>query len=471
MKIISRTIFALIHLSSLVLLGCTNNPSKGELSKQWSSQLRQYNIVAVFPPREDVQVGDIYLTCGGNETELLPTKVATAPGMKEALQNYYEERVTLPDGSLSSKADILSLPNGAPFEKTTDAITRARNVSFPEFFTLSVSGVDAGAVIPLPSVLAGIGLSSENIASTTLSISAAESYGLPMGIVMQKISTLDKEQLRYMAIQQRNMESRCLGHGIPQLTAVLEVYAARAIDIRMNLTEKAAYSAKTALDVSSQREAIFDKLAKLLFTQYPGSSGDTMAAQLPHDTPPSVSIDLATRDELLLAFKKNLNDMMAAAQENTQITYPGVQANIYFGKSKEVNLTRSFITPVIIGYRGVAFTIDLKSQQQTSRSSSSFLEKDLEQKARIVKRHLKTNTHNLFLAENTDETPNETGHEKKPLNKDESPIITPTVPIVNPLGPPIGDPSLSRRPDVLRGDDEPNNSIQKELEKSLKRTH
>ena len=48
-------------LSSAVLLGCQNTPIEpGEVKANWSRSLHQLGIVPVFPPREDIYVGDVY---------------------------------------------------------------------------------------------------------------------------------------------------------------------------------------------------------------------------------------------------------------------------------------------------------------------------------------------------------------------------------------------------------------------------
>lgn len=42
---------------------CNSPMPDGYVSDQWSSQMAQFSIVPVFPPRADLQVGDIYLSC------------------------------------------------------------------------------------------------------------------------------------------------------------------------------------------------------------------------------------------------------------------------------------------------------------------------------------------------------------------------------------------------------------------------
>src|SRR5688500_5484548 len=45
------------------LAGCRPKPGThdpGYVAKEWSMTMREFGIVPVFPPREDVQVGDVY---------------------------------------------------------------------------------------------------------------------------------------------------------------------------------------------------------------------------------------------------------------------------------------------------------------------------------------------------------------------------------------------------------------------------
>ncbi|HIH2751397.1 TPA: hypothetical protein ACYLN4_007234 [Burkholderia lata] len=57
---------ALFSVSFFVLVTACSAPpvvNPSNLAQQWGDRLRAYQINPVFPPREDIQVGDIYLLC------------------------------------------------------------------------------------------------------------------------------------------------------------------------------------------------------------------------------------------------------------------------------------------------------------------------------------------------------------------------------------------------------------------------
>src|SRR5882757_9909008 len=50
-------------VTALVVAGCCSNQhpfSSGQVYRQWSSSMSQMGIFPVYPPREDIVVGDVY---------------------------------------------------------------------------------------------------------------------------------------------------------------------------------------------------------------------------------------------------------------------------------------------------------------------------------------------------------------------------------------------------------------------------
>lgn len=68
MNIYSR--WAILLILSTLLAGCASSKFKqGEIQSKWSQSLRQLGIVPTFPPREDLFVGDVYVTNFDPESE------------------------------------------------------------------------------------------------------------------------------------------------------------------------------------------------------------------------------------------------------------------------------------------------------------------------------------------------------------------------------------------------------------------
>ncbi|RKP43519.1 hypothetical protein D7S89_25760 [Trinickia fusca] len=222
----------------------------------------------MFPPRADIQVGDIYLNCLAsladadlNENKakrrFMPTAlwVATVPGMLDDglhkqgyLSTNYRSRVQLPrmpipadkdtsasdNGSTSNGADTsgkaaVVADGGQPASDITTqkgaqavakhgkrsvasanlrvpasatgtpnnpqdgiflsrTLTRAMPVSLPEFFSVSATQAQASAIVPLPTILANLGVSASAVDQIQISVPSAESYGLPAATMIKALN-------------------------------------------------------------------------------------------------------------------------------------------------------------------------------------------------------------------------------------------------------------------------------------------
>jgi len=90
----------ILFLLSFVSLnsGCATSPApEGYVAKQWATAFRELQITPIFPPREDVQVGDIYV-------------VPVAPEDEDAV---FEAKGYLPRG-MCPPAPGSALPAGPP---------------------------------------------------------------------------------------------------------------------------------------------------------------------------------------------------------------------------------------------------------------------------------------------------------------------------------------------------------------------
>src|ERR1043165_7751752 len=96
--------FSLILTATFLFSGCIHTP-RGYVAKEWSSSMRELGIIPVFPPREDVQVGDVYIAPVSPDQELAAFKkkeflplglwVATLD-VKTPLTAFYSNRSSFP---------------------------------------------------------------------------------------------------------------------------------------------------------------------------------------------------------------------------------------------------------------------------------------------------------------------------------------------------------------------------------------
>lgn len=424
-----------VPVLSGLLFGCaagnkvTTGP--GALRETWGTQFEQYGIYAVFPPRGDIQVGDIYLTCTStiaqkfdatNETarRMVPSPmwVASVPGMVDtaqkdgALSKLYKTRVQLPRIAVPTTEEVGTLapvatsavvatssPVATPALKTkvdtrtpqvthgnadgsanatpTASIFRSRPlsmampVSLPEFFSVSGTKADAEAIVPLPTVLAHLGVNASAINSVQISVPSAESYGLPATRMMTALvdwpnagapALDDIANLRRISLPLRGDNgTRWCPLGVPQFMVVTEVFATRSIDVSMSFSNSAGVSGGVGLNLpaGSKNAAVWDALSQYFVPQKPGSNGSGSNSGNTDDKAGanSISTTQPTIDQAT-AFLKELNALYSKMGGDQTLSYPGAQITVVTANSAGVSMNRKFEVPVVIGYRGMPLPLE-----------------------------------------------------------------------------------------------------------------
>lgn len=430
---------------SNVLSGCSTDKvtGPGALRDTWSTQFEQYGISAVFPPRADIQVGDIYLTCGStiaekNRTDkaagmarrMVPNALwlASISGMLDNepgssgkagyLSTEYRSRIQLPripiptdSGDAASTAAAASSPSvasepvaaSAPAGKkaikvahrsksgaatathasssddqashifSSRSLTNVMPVSLPEFFSVTGTKAQAAAIVPLPTILANLGVNASAVDAVQISIPQAESYGLPAAVMMSKLTHWAKSNLgeggivsniQHIVARLRSGDEAAAycPMGVPQLYVVTEIYATRSIDVSMSFSNSTGLGGGVGLNLptGSKNAAVWDALGKYFTPQSSTSGGNsgsgigksdsTGTTQAAVNTP---TIDQAT------AFVKELNALYSKLGGDQTLSYPGGQITVVTANSAGINMNRKFEIPVVIGYRGIATGLDL----------------------------------------------------------------------------------------------------------------
>lgn len=378
------------HVRELILLvcaavgagGCASRTplhEDGALARLWHQRLAEYNIISVLPPREDVQVGDVFLVCAppnrmGSQWQLergptaptvLPVYVATVPGATAALEKHYAARVSVPELPFAEGEEKKELPppmvraeKWGPFGESPNDNRRLRNVSLPEFFSVSAEGAGLRALAPTPSALVGAGFSRDSLESVVVSIPAGSSYALPaMQLLRLAREWQQVDLMQLWALS--NTESGTRGcEGTSKLVLVNEVYLAHAIDVRFNYEEAAVAAARAAVSLEDdpRRKAIFDALR-------PSFRGASKSSESPKNggvadagrnsgSLTSGGLDLA--DPRTLAALETHLKLLDGLGEFSQ---PGVSASVYGGAGSGLVLRRRFANPVVIGYRGIGLEL------------------------------------------------------------------------------------------------------------------
>ncbi len=188
----------------LLLLSACGGQQNGFVGRSWSENMRELGIYPIYPPREDFQVGDLFLSPTSPERaaefdqdgRVMPLAVWLASlDLRKVIDNFYVNRPEFPKTSDAVAAAIkqqgedghkvVGQPTGDTnmFIKTTPA-NRLRLVGFPEFLSASYRGGNLGAFIPAEGFLLGLGFGAEDVESVTFKVPAAESFGLPAPLVL-----------------------------------------------------------------------------------------------------------------------------------------------------------------------------------------------------------------------------------------------------------------------------------------------
>ena len=255
-----RRMFAVLAVcvAVAVLSGCPPKNAKMDprVAQNWAQMMQEMKIAPTFPPREDIQPGDIYTVKQpmgkkedgqGNEQE----KFALASGdkskdkaavaqedtddlsisvfigtisaeLRPKIREHYRQRFAFPETIIppvagaggqedtpatdkakdkdAKKASAVQ-PARSTVEKAdvfnSQVIDRLPYVAFPEFSVSRASSVEAGALFPIEAVAVSAGFFASDVKSVSLKLENASSYGLPQTEVIkaltQKWGTKDKK--------------------------------------------------------------------------------------------------------------------------------------------------------------------------------------------------------------------------------------------------------------------------------------
>lgn len=380
----------------LVLVSCiiscapapgTHDP--GYVAKNWSMTVREFGIVPVFPPREDIQVGDVYgmplppdaevqlRVSRSANGQFLPIPILLASiDLRNELKDFYARRISFPPTPTSQPAT-----QPAPFaqpavEAGHDVFaggdgTRPRLGGFPEFFSAQISQGGISGLVPTEAVSIAFGALASANKRVRVSVPMVESYGLPAGYVLRKIAqegatiqfggsptpddtghAISSDQLEKLLqpaggldtetqalVDRINKEKNAKGY----LVVITEIYATRAIDVSI----EAETSGAGGLNLQPTT-ALLKKL--------PGFSATQPATQTPTSQPATAAqFEVSTPEQIAAATTNQLNEQLAASA-------PGVTVKFISVTALGVSMRRTYERPIVIGYRGIVYKLDKDSK-------------------------------------------------------------------------------------------------------------
>jgi hypothetical protein len=166
--------------------------------------MAEMGIFPVYPPREDVAVGDVYalplhpydttavgyiggLGNAGIHLDYLGDTSLGWSNLFRPLEDYYESRPYPADSTntiaFGTNVPLTRIVGYEDSGKRTTAFAagstaRLRQVSFPDFTVTHVDQESLAAVVPIEGIMAGAGINRNDIEAVHMSIPHAESYGL-----------------------------------------------------------------------------------------------------------------------------------------------------------------------------------------------------------------------------------------------------------------------------------------------------
>lgn len=341
--------------AAALLAGCStpaffSKPTS--LADEWSRQMVQFRISPVFPPGEDIQIGDVFVACsGGAEAESVgfvpgvlaaPIRLARTEQVGPALEAYYK-------GSVQMLRD--ETRKGL---EPKPGFVKLRNLSLPEFFQVRASGAQLSGLLPLGTTLAGFGLSAEDVDSVDVSITSAGSASLPMLTMAAALGTLEMNHDTVNDAVAQYQKEVCKTASTAKVLVVNEIYAAYSIALSVNVKSSRAAAASVALTLPSDstRKAAFEALSAYFkappSAAAPAASAPAAAAAGPAAAASAPAVNQAERDKLFVA---SLQSMLSGTQDAYRMDHPGVSVGVYQGTQAGIRMDRQFVEPVVIGFR------------------------------------------------------------------------------------------------------------------------
>lgn len=340
----------------------------GAVAREWSRMMREQQIVPLFPPREDIRVGDVYLTLTDptRDPELKRTRgfleiplLLARCNLEEELKTSYTKRRPYPvtpaaklikeqvvrktttttkdaSGAETTTTTAVEEPELTVLPSTEEATdpslfederpNRLRHVAFPEFSAVRVDQASLQAVIPVEGLNLALALSGSRAREGYLKISSGESVSFPAPHLLEHVRrTLVNTKTKELCLNEKHAElvnlvaprkkSRGIETNVVYLTCVSEVYYARTIDV--------GFSVKRA-----------------------GGGGVNVAGS-PASDPLNAMASISAQIDLLNKFNST------ALSKTT----PGGSLTFTSASRFGIGLRRTYARPVAVGFRGLTLQL------------------------------------------------------------------------------------------------------------------
>jgi hypothetical protein len=308
----ARSALAAACFAAFGLAGCST--PHGYFVKEWSRPIREMQVKPIYPPKEDVAVGDVIADPYPNladenaaldaATFLEIGPVLFSVPVIDAIQAHYNARPSFPKtAAKDSNGEFPESAVATGWVYVGGQRVRLNHVAFPEISFTDITQGNLEALVPIQAVNVALGGAFGEFHSVSMKLRAAESYGLPAANALAALNT---------ALGNAANKTALMAVWAPNKAVLLitEVYTVR--DIEIAATFKKSFGASIGL---------------------PGYGGSASGLD------PTAKLD----DRM-----KQLNDYNNKLKD---LSTPGGAVRITSVSDRAITMQRTFQRPIVVGVR------------------------------------------------------------------------------------------------------------------------
>jgi hypothetical protein len=346
---------------SVMWLTRPSPPSLVDVEKQWREAISQYGIEPVFPPEEDFVVGDLFVEIVKDTDPDQSVKKVRSSGsfrsrsvkidhvdMREQLRTLYG---TLPEFFTAAAPMAAS---GAPPPGLFDVVRHELPIAaLPDVSESSASAAGVGAGGGLIGSLRGMfGFAGSSQAREKLAFSSMLTYGLTSVLAEQALDDYCRTPATMAncteAVARRHIRAIVGSRADDQYVDPYDLKSKYALKLRFFMVSRVYL----ASGIANQTQLAIAVGGGGNVSLNPGASQPGAAAQ---PVPPASAVDTAAAPAAVQQRLDALEKQVAGLRQSVAASYVS-------SYDRGIALDQTFVRPVAIGFRSVAY--DLKPTQQ-----------------------------------------------------------------------------------------------------------
>lgn len=353
---IIRSILVVMCVAACTTAAKPPELGSGDIRKQWLASIKGLGLShGIYPPNEDVQLGDVYVFHRDN------VRRVDHVDLRPELAALYKKRTSLPKTAAAAGGDAVRPQSTDPKLFGQDGEPdRASLIALPAYTLATVSVREAGLALPLGTVAVGASASERATATVSVRASALETYSI---LDFAGLGAL-KDYCRGLRKGVSTMSRPCDASTVAELLLALSddyscedtgvvmvtrLVLARQIDYVVERQDGTAFGAGVAVELA-KAQALQAEMKGLL-------SGQEQSAGTPAQ--PAAASGKPAENAAMVDRLQSLNAELArsiTALQNQLV--PGGRLVISDTNGAQIQLSQVFERPLVIAYDGPAFSTD-----------------------------------------------------------------------------------------------------------------